>query len=95
MQFDTKELYDPYLTFVHDKLFNLKHKSHRGEEEQTLHACFYLKSFCLLANRPLFLKTKILKNPTIMTATPIDAVSGDGAVRRIAIPIIIVIRLEE
>jgi hypothetical protein len=30
-----------------------------------------------------------------MTATPIDAVSGDGAVRRIAIPIIIVIMLKE
>jgi len=30
-----------------------------------------------------------------MTATPIDAVSGHGAVRRIAIPIIIVMMLEE
>jgi len=30
-----------------------------------------------------------------MTATPTNAVSGDGAVRRIAIPIIIVIMLEE
>lgn len=89
------ELFDPYLTFVYDKLFNLKHKSHRKEGGQTLYACFYLKSFCLLATRPLFLKTKILKNPTIMTATPIDAVSGDGAVRRIAIPIIIVMMLEE
>jgi hypothetical protein len=30
-----------------------------------------------------------------MTATPIAAVSADGAVRRIAIPIIIVMMLEE
>lgn len=55
-----------------------------------------IEFYCgFLATRPLFLKTKILKNPTIMTATPIDAVSRDGAVRRIAIPIIIVIMLEE
>jgi hypothetical protein len=30
-----------------------------------------------------------------MTATPTDAVSGDGAVRRIAIPITIVMMLKE
>ena len=30
-QFYRKELYDPYLTFVSDKLFNLEHKSHGGE----------------------------------------------------------------
>jgi hypothetical protein len=34
-------------------------------------------------------------NPTIITAIPTDAVSGDGAVRRIAIPIIIVMMLKE
>jgi len=33
MQSDTKGLFDPYLTFVYDKLFNLKHKSHVGEGE--------------------------------------------------------------
>jgi hypothetical protein len=49
----------------------------------------------ILTSCPLFLKTQKLINPTIMTATPIDAVSGDGAVRRIAIPIIIVMMLEE
>jgi hypothetical protein len=50
---------------------------------------------CLLATRSLFLKTQMLINPTIMTATPIDTVSGDVAVRRIAIPIIIVMMLEQ
>lgn len=55
----------------------------------------YFYFLFILTSCALFLKTQKLINPTIMTATPIDAVSGDGAVRRIAIPIIIVMMLEE
>ena len=51
---------------------------------------YYLKPFCLLAPRKLLLKTKIAINPKIIMRTPPDAPYADCAVKRVAIPIIII-----